>query len=185
MKRGKGQLRGTISTMPDPNGKFGAEGDLGRLVTLPAGVVGPTRRAKGEAGLGHMEAALDHGSRSGVERAEALVPSSGRIINRHEVALGQLLKLEIGWHKTGRESRSPSGDDETRGGCRGEAGEQRLRRGDRHQGRLGEKRVSASWSSGAASGTHRSGTPPGGRKRGVAKTRPSAEKWPSGMSAKK
>ena len=48
-----------------------------------------------------------------------------------------------------------------------------------------KKRVSASWSSGAASGTHRSGTPPGERKRGVANTRPSAEKWPPGMSAKK
>jgi hypothetical protein len=86
-----------------------------------------------------MKAALNHGGRSGVEWAEALVPSGGRIINRHEVALRQLLELEIGWHKTGHESRSPGRDDKTGGGRWSKAGEQRLRRSDRHQRRLGEK----------------------------------------------
>jgi hypothetical protein len=45
--------------------------------------------------------------------------------------------------------------------------------------------VRASWSSVAAKGTQQSGRPPGRRKWGVAKTLPSAEKYPDERSAKK
>jgi hypothetical protein len=66
MKRGRGQLRGTISTMPCQIhvANLGGKGDLGRLVAIPASVVRP-------AGQG----------------AEAAMSSGGRITNSHEVAL--------------------------------------------------------------------------------------------------
>jgi hypothetical protein len=89
-------------------------------------MIWPARWAQGEAGLGHMKTALNNGGRRGVEGAEALVPGGGRIIDRHEVALRQLFELEIGRHKTGCESRSAGGDDETSGRRWRWAGEQRL-----------------------------------------------------------
>jgi hypothetical protein len=39
--------------LPYPSSKLGTEGDLGCLVTVPASVVRPTRRAKREPGLWH------------------------------------------------------------------------------------------------------------------------------------
>jgi hypothetical protein len=112
--------------LPDPHSELGAKGDLGRLVSLPARMIRPARWAQGEAGLGHMKAPLDNGGRRGVEGAETLVPCGGRVINRHEVALRELLEFEIGGHKTGHESRSAGGDDKTSGRRRGGPGEQRL-----------------------------------------------------------
>ncbi len=46
-----------------------------------------------------------------------------------------------------------------------------------------KNRFKASWVSGAAKGTQRSGKPSGRRRWGVAKTRPSAEKYPDERSA--
>jgi hypothetical protein len=67
------------------------------------------------------------------------MPGGGRIIIRHEVAMGQLIELEIGWPKAGCESRSAGGDDEASGRRRRGAGEQRLWRSNHNQGRLSEK----------------------------------------------
>jgi hypothetical protein len=48
--------------LADPCGELGAERDLGGLIALPAGVVGPARGEQREAGFGHDVLALHDGT---------------------------------------------------------------------------------------------------------------------------
>jgi hypothetical protein len=62
-----------------------------------------------------MEAPFnDRGSR-GIEGAQAPMPSSRRIVDRHKVPLGELGKLEIRWHEAGGKHRAPGRCDQARG----------------------------------------------------------------------
>jgi hypothetical protein len=101
--------------LPNPCGEFGAEGYLGCLVLLPAGVVGAPRGAQCEAVFGHVEAALDdHGGR-GVERAEAPVPSRGGAEDGGQVARGALPQPNVGREEAGGEGLSAGGEDQALG----------------------------------------------------------------------
>jgi hypothetical protein len=110
--------------LPDPRGELGTKGDLGRLVALPASMVWPARGAQGEAGLGHVKTALNHRGGGGIEGAEAAMPGSRSIINRHDIAVRKLVQLKIRRHEAGGKRRPTGRLDKPGGGRRSWAGEQ-------------------------------------------------------------
>ena len=68
MKGGRGQFMGTISTMPchvhwQRRGEFGGEGNFGRFVPFPAGVVWAPGGAEWKAGFRHGDARDDRAGR--------------------------------------------------------------------------------------------------------------------------
>ncbi len=78
--------------LPDPGGELGTEGDFSSFVALPTSMVGSTRGAERESGLGHDKEALSDMGYNRVERTEAAVPFWGSVVNRHDVAFRGLFE---------------------------------------------------------------------------------------------